>query len=136
MARDVAHHGVIQSDRSIGELVRDIATHTEEFVRAEIQLGIAEVREEVSGVVKRGIFALAGGALGMLAIVLLLLSAVFALTLVMAAWLAALLVGLVVAAVAAVFLMKAARPALREVKPVSDVTTGGKERPWSIARTN
>ena len=127
---------MIQSDRSIGELVRDIATHTEEFVRAEIQLGIAEVREEVSGVVKRGIFALAGGALGMLAIVLLLLSAVFALTLVMAAWLAALLVGLVVAAVAGVFLMKAARPALREVKPVPDAKTGGKERPWSIARTN
>jgi hypothetical protein len=132
----VAHHGVIQSDRSIGELVRDIATHTEEFVRAEIQLGIAEVREEVAGVVKRGIFALAGGALGMLAIVLFLLSAVFALTLVMAAWLAALLVGLVVAAVAAVFLMKAARPALQEVKPVPDIATGGKERPWSIARTN
>ena len=129
-------HGVIHTERSVGEILRDIASHTEQFVRAEIQLGIAELREEVSGVVRRGMFIVAGVLLGMLALGLLLMAAVFALALVVQLWLAALIVGFVVALVAAGLLKKGSQPSSTEVKPVPEAAAEKRDRSWAIARAN
>lgn len=135
MHRNGAHE-VIHSHRPVGEILRDIANHTEQFVRAEIQLGIAEVREEVSGVARRGVFMVAGVLLAMLALGMLMMAAVFALALVVQLWLAALIVGLVVALVATGLLMKGSRPTSTEVKPVPEAAAEERDRSWAIARAN
>jgi uncharacterized membrane protein YqjE len=129
----MAHPELFQDRRSIIEVLRDIAAHTEEIVRAEIQLGVAEVREEVTGLARRGAFLMVGAALGFLAVIMLLLSAVYALALVMPSWAAALTIGLVIAALAAVFMWKAARPS-KEIEPVVEIGPAHQEQSWAIEK--
>lgn len=86
-----------QMQRSVPEVLGDIVTNFEQIVRAEIRLAKTEVREEAAKAVKPSAALGAGLALGLYGLGFLLLAAVYALTMVMAAWLAALIVGAVLA---------------------------------------
>jgi uncharacterized membrane protein YqjE len=88
-----------QMQRSVPEVLGDIITNFEQIVRAEIRLARTEVKEEAAKAVKPSATFGAGVALGFYGLGLLLLAAVYALTMTMAAWLAALIVGVVVAMV-------------------------------------
>ena len=88
-----------QMQRSVPEVLGDIITNFEQIVRAEIRLGKTEMKEEAAKAVRPGATLGAGVALGFYGLGFLLLAAVYAMTMVMAAWLAALIVGAVLAIV-------------------------------------
>jgi uncharacterized membrane protein YqjE len=94
-------------DRSAADLVRDIISNVQDMVRSEVKLAKAEFREEtaktVSGAKK---MAIAAGA-GLFALTFVLWSVAMLMARVMPDWLATLLVGIVLGAIAAVLYSKA-----------------------------
>jgi uncharacterized membrane protein YqjE len=88
------------ADRPLSAILGDIVGNVQQIVRAEIRLAKVELRDE-AGKARRGVILLAGGALlGTLALGVLLLAAVYALSTVVAPALAALIVGITAAVVA------------------------------------
>ena len=80
-------------DASIGTLIGNLLSDTNRLVRDEIRLAKAEAGQKVSEA-KSGVVSLViGGALALLGLIYLLLAAVYALSLIMYGWLAALIVG-------------------------------------------
>lgn len=83
------------SDPSLLGLVRQLAHEVPALIGEELALAKAEIRDSIQ-TAKAATAALAGGAVFMLAgLVILLMAAVYGLALVMAPWLAALIVGVV-----------------------------------------
>jgi uncharacterized membrane protein YqjE len=83
---------VTESDRSITRVLTDILGDLQQIVRAEVRLAKVELREEL-GKAKRGAtLMLAGALVAMLALGLVLLSAVYGLATVWPPWAAALAV--------------------------------------------
>jgi len=97
------------ADRSAADLVRDIISNVQEMVRSEVKLAKTEFREEttktLSGAKKMGI---AAGA-GLFALTFVLWSVALLLARVVPDWVATLLVGVVLGAVAGVLYSKARR---------------------------
>lgn len=90
------------ADRSLGDLVKFVSEDLSHLVRSEIKLAQVEVTEKAKGV-GAGIGAFgAAGVLALFGLGLLLTTAVLALSLVVAPWLAALIVTVVVFAIAGV----------------------------------
>lgn len=81
-----------RADRSIGELLRAIATDTAMLVRKEVELARQELMEAVSARIKAAGAMAAAGVLGLLAVIFLALAAATALDLVLPAWASRLIV--------------------------------------------
>lgn len=95
-----------RNDKPISDLVRDLVGQVSRLIRHEIQLARAEVGEKASQA-ESGITMLAFAlVLGLGAVVILLFGAVDALSMKMAPWLAALIVGGVAALVALILMAK------------------------------
>lgn len=86
------------SERSIAEVLGDIAGNVREMVRAEIRLAKAEAGTQVTTAVRGAAFVAAGGGVALVALTFIALAGMYALATVVALWIAA----LIVAAVAAV----------------------------------
>jgi uncharacterized membrane protein YqjE len=110
-----------QTERSFAELFQDIAANVQEIIRSEFRLAKTEVREEAAKARKSVSMLGVGVLVGLYALGFLLLAAVHALQLALPAWLAALIVGAVVAVVAATFI-GIGRGRLKQVHPVPDKT--------------
>lgn len=94
-----------EETRSFAELVSGVVENLQNIVRFEVQLAKTELQEEAKTAGK-GVAMLAAGALiGFFAIGLFLLTAVWALATQIDRWLAALIVGVVVAVVAGILAM-------------------------------
>src|SRR5690242_18477896 len=91
-----------REDKPVGELVRDLSTHTTQLVRDEVELAKAElaVKARRAGT-GAGMFG-GAGALGFYAFGALTAAAILGLATVLDAWLAALIVGVAYAAFAGV----------------------------------
>ncbi len=88
------------ADRPLSAVLGDIVGNVQQIVRAEIRLAKVEIRDEAVKA-RRGAMLVAGGALlGVLALGVLLLAAVYALSTVVAPALAALIVGVAAAVIA------------------------------------
>lgn len=88
--------------RGISEELGGIADDLRDLVRTEVELAKAEVREQVSLVVKSAIFAGVALVAAMLTLIWVALTATYALDLAMPLWLAALIVTVALGAVAAI----------------------------------
>ncbi|HUG16959.1 MAG TPA: phage holin family protein [Thermomicrobiales bacterium] len=110
-----------RGDASIADLLQEIVGNIQGIVRSEARLLKTEVREEATAA-GRAAGMLAGGALlGVYAVGILLLSAVYALRGPVPDWAAALIVGAVVAAVAGV-MVKLGLDRIRNVNPLPEQT--------------
>ena len=88
----MAHPLTEPAERSIGDVMRDVAGNVERLVRTEVQLAKASVLEGIRGMA-RGTMLVAGGTLlATLAVLILLLGAVARLAETMKVWQASLLV--------------------------------------------
>ncbi len=87
---------------SFGELIQDIVSNIQGLIRSEFRLAKTEIREDATAAGKAAGVLLAGMALGFFGLGFLLLTAVYALNIVLAAWLAALIVGAAVTVFAAI----------------------------------
>lgn len=111
----------MQSERSFAELLQDILANVQEIIRSEFRLAKTEVREEVAKARKSVSTLGAGVVIALYALGFLLLAAVHALQMVMPAWLAALIVGTVVAIIAAALIGIGAK-GLKQVNAVPEKT--------------
>ncbi len=96
-------------DRPLARVLGDIVGNVQHIVRAELRLAKAELKEDVSLTRRAALFAGAGALAGALGLTLLCLAAVYALTLVVPAWAAALIVAVVLSAMAALCVVAARR---------------------------
>lgn len=124
------------TDRPISSVLSDIVGNVQHIVRAEVKLARAEVREEI-GKARRGmIFLAAGGMAAALAVVFILLAAVYALALVWPMWAAALVVGAGTALVGSAVVTTGIRQ-IRSVSlaPPRTVSTIQENIEWAKTRT-
>lgn len=91
-------------DRSLSGVLQDIVGNVQDIVRAEVRLAKTEVREEVTKARAAGLMIGIGAVMGIFGALLGLLAIVYALSLTMPAWAAALIVAIGVAVVAAVLI--------------------------------
>jgi xanthine/uracil permease len=94
-----------RDDRTLGELFAELSRETSALVRQEVALAKAEMSEKASTIAKNVVLLVAGGAIVYLAAVFILLALVIGLANVMEPWLAALIVGAVVAVVGTVLII-------------------------------
>ena len=100
-------------ERSVSEVLQDILRNLQEMVRSEIRLAKVEIRGEVTHAVSSGAWIAIGGLAAMSAWSFLMWAAAYALATRMSMWAATLMVGVVMAAAAAVFIMNGLRKAKR-----------------------
>lgn len=93
-----------EGERSIATVLRDIIGNVQQIVQAEIRLARVDVRDEVVKARRSATLLLVGGAVSVLALGLVLLAGVYALSIVVAPWLAAVIVGTAAAGVGAVII--------------------------------
>jgi len=103
-------------DRSVGQLVGDLAADVTHLAHLEAQLAAREVAEKAKRGARGGGMFAAAGVLAFYAGAALLLSAGIALALVWPAWLAALAIGVVLLAAAGIAAL-AGRSALKQAMP-------------------
>jgi membrane protein len=106
------------ADRSLGDLVKFVTEDLSHLIRSEIKLAQLEVTEKAKGV-GAGIGAFgAAGVLALFGLGLLLTTAVLALSLVLAPWLAALIVAVVVFVVAGIAALMGKKKVTEAAPPV------------------
>lgn len=96
-------------DRSIGDVLSDLFRDGSELVRQEIELAKAEMRENISGLMKDGVGIAVGGAMAFVGLFALVAAAILALGLVMPYWASALIVGGVLVLIGMIVVMSNVR---------------------------
>lgn len=109
------------TQRSVPELLQAIIGNLQEIIRSEFRLAKTELKEEAAKAAKPAATFGAGLVLGLYGFGFLVLASVYALSAVMPAWLAAFLVGVVLAVVAAALLTSSGKK-LKRVDPTPDKT--------------
>jgi uncharacterized membrane protein YqjE len=109
------------TDQSLGELFGTLTSDLSELVRSEMELARVEIREEAAKAGRAAGLLGAGGLIAYLGLGLMAMAAAWGLAEVVDAGWAFLIVGLVIAAIGVVVLMKG-RDRLREVRPVPEET--------------
>ena len=94
--------------RSVLEVLQDMIGNIEEIIRSEFRLAKSELSEKASDTVQSAKTLGAGLLFGFYGLCFLLLAAVCALAVIMSNWLAALIVGAVVAVIASIFISSGA----------------------------
>ena len=118
-------------DRPISQILQDIMSNVQEIVRSEVRLARTEIGEEITKATRAGVFVVTGGILAAYALGFLLWSAAYALRQVGPVWLAPLLVGLVVAIFAAVFIVVGRnRMKLVNTKPEKTIASVKEDVQW------
>lgn len=108
-------------DRSFAEILQDVVGNVQEIVRSEVRLAKAEIKEEAAKAKSSAMLLGIGAASAVYAVLFLLLMTVYALTLVMPNWAAALVVGGALAIVAAVAITAGVKR-FKEIHPTPERT--------------
>ena len=111
----------VQNGRTVPEVLQDIVGNIQEIIRSEFRLAKAEVKQEAAKAKSPVIMSVMGGALGLYAFGFLLVTAMLALATVVTMWMAALIVGAVLA-VGAMALLGAAKARFKHVNAVPERT--------------
>ena len=117
-------------ERSISDVLQDIFGNVQDIVRSEVRLAKVEIQTEAGKTARAAKSLIAGAVLGLYAGGLLLLAAVYGLSMVLAPWLAALAVGAVLLLIA-VTLISVGQGRLRLVrKPEKTIRTVKEDVQW------
>jgi membrane protein len=99
----------LNNERAISDVLQDIFANLQEVVRSELRLAKVEIQTEAAKAAKAGKLLAGGAVLFLYAGGLLLLAGVYALSMVLQPWLAAAVVGALLAVVAAILFSAARR---------------------------
>ncbi len=125
-----------RDDRTLGELFAELAQETTTLVRHEVNLAKAEMGEKASRAGKHAGFLAAGGALAYAGLLAVLAAAIILLNAVMPLWLAALLVGVVVAVVGYLLIRRGLDALRREdFAPRQTMETLKEDKQWAKDQT-
>jgi len=123
----------LRDERSLGDLFSDLSRETTTLVRQEVHLAKAELTQSATEVARGIGMLVAGGAVAYAGLLFLLLAIVYGLIEAgWDAWLSALVVGLVVAAIGAVLVLRA-RESLKpaNLAPRRTVETLKEDQEWA-----
>jgi len=120
-----------QNERSVGELFTELANETSMLVRQEMKLAATEMTQKATYAGKQAAFVGAGALLAVVSLLALLAALILGLGTMIALWVSALLVGIVVGVIAAVLVWKGAT-ALRQVDvvPKQTIQTIKEDKSW------
>ena len=107
--------------RTMSEVLQDIVANIHEIVRSEFRLAKVEIHEETTKAVRSSIPLVMGVLLSLYALGFILLAVVHALSLVVDAWLAALIVGFGVLVISMI-LVSVGRKRFKQVKVLPEKT--------------
>ena len=110
-----------QSQRSLSDVVQDIIANLQQIIRSEMRLATVEIKEKTDQAKKPATTLAIGGVLGLYGVGFVLLASMYALSLVLAPWLAALIVGVVLAIVATI-LVGSGRKSLKKIQALPEKT--------------
>jgi hypothetical protein len=118
-------------ERSLGDLFSELAAETGTLVRQEVALAQAELTVKATSVGKNVGFLAVGGAIAYAGVLAILAGIILGLSLLIPAWIAAIMVGLVVGAVA-FFLISSALEELKKtnLKPEETVESIKEDAQW------
>ena len=118
-------------ERSLGDLFSELAAETGTLVRQEVALAQAELTVKATSVGKNVGFLAVGGAIAYAGVLAVLAGVILGLSLLIPAWIAAIMVGLVVGAVA-FFLISSALEELKKtnLKPEETVESIKEDAQW------
>lgn len=119
--RDQEGAGDRYRNRSATDVIKDIVANLQEIVRSEARLARAEIREESAKLLNASRLLLLGGFVGIYAAGFILLSLVYGLSSIVAPWIAALLVGVLLAAISGVMVISG-RGRLKDFTPKPEKT--------------
>ncbi len=88
------------NERPLAQVLDSMIGNVQEIIRSEVRLAKTEFQQEASKAAKAGVMVGAGAVFGLYAIGFLLLTCVYALAIPLAAWLAALIIGVITAIIA------------------------------------
>ena len=111
----------LTNGRTMGEVLQDIVANIQEIFRSEFRLAKAEIQIETTKAVRSSIPLVIGGLLSLYGLGFVLLAVVHALSIVVDAWLAALIVGVAILVISMV-LINLGRKRLKQVKVVPEKT--------------
>ena len=118
--------------RSVPEILEDIASNLTQIVQAEFRLAKSELKEGAEKAAGPGVALGAGLVLAFYGLGFLLLAAVYALSLVITGWLAALIVGGVLAVAAGILIGTGATTLKRiNLAPDKTIRTLEEDRQWA-----
>ncbi|MDQ3249778.1 MAG: phage holin family protein, partial [Chloroflexota bacterium] len=112
---------VVNAEPTLGDLFTGLTTDFSTLVRKEIELARTETTEKISQATQSVVFMVAGGMVAYAGLIALIMAAAFALSNVMAPWLATLIVALVVLIVGAI-LVQSGRSKLGNLSIVPEKT--------------
>lgn len=123
------------SDQSLGDLFGNLTSDLSELVRSEMELARVEIREEAAKAGRAVGLLGAGGLIAYLGLGLMAMAAAWGLAEVVDAGWAFLIVGVVIATIGAVLVMRG-RDRLRDVQPVPEETveTLKEDAQWARAQ--
>ena len=124
-------------DRPIGELLKQLSNETTTLVRKELELAKAEVAQKGQQAGKgAGMFG-GAGVVGFLAVMALTAALIMGLDKAMPNWLAALIVGLVLAAIAGILALQGRNKIQEAVPPVPEQAADSvkEDVQWAKSRT-
>ena len=109
------------AQRTVTDVLQDIVGNVQEIIRAEFRLAKAETKEKARKASGPATMLGVGALIGIYGLGFVLLAAMYALSQVITAWLAALMVGVVLAITAAI-LVSSGKKALKRISPVPEKT--------------
>ena len=125
-----------RDDRTLGELFSELAQETTTLVRHEVNLAKVEMSEKASRAGKHVGFLAAGGAVAYAGLLAVLAAAIILLNAVMPLWVAALVVGLVVAVVGYLLVRRGLDALKREdFTPRQTMETLKEDQQWAKDQT-
>jgi ABC-type proline/glycine betaine transport system permease subunit len=107
--------------RTVTDVLQDIMGNVQEIIRAEFRLAKAETKEKVRTASGPATMLGVGALIGIYGLGFVLLAAMYALSKVVVAWVAALIVGVALAITAAI-LVSTGKKALKRISPVPEKT--------------
>ncbi|MEO8050326.1 MAG: phage holin family protein [Acidobacteriota bacterium] len=117
-------------ERSVSDVLQDIFGNVQDIVRSEVRLAQAEIKTEAGKTARAAKSLIAGAVLGLYAGGLLLLAAVYGLSLFLQPWLSALAIGAFVSVIAAI-LITTGRERLSKVrKPEKTIRSVKEDVQW------
>jgi len=97
--------GFDPNGRSLSQIIQEVISHVSEIFRSELKLARTEIQQELAQMARASVFFAAGGMLTLYSVGFLFLAAVYGLQLIVAPWLAAVIVGVFLILISAVLFL-------------------------------
>ncbi|HEX5500045.1 MAG TPA: phage holin family protein [Thermomicrobiales bacterium] len=133
----MARERLTREAESLGALVSGLLQDLQDLVRAEIALAKAELKDDATTAGKAGAVLAAGGVVGLVAFIFLMLAVTFLLAIWLPLWVSALIVAVVLGIVAAILVLRGKQSLSQaNLAPEQTIATLKEDQAWARRQIN